>query len=39
MKPNAFLDLTQDEFQSVYGTVYAPDFRSKNITSQLTHPA
>lgn len=33
MKPNAFLDVSKDEFKQVYATVHAPDEHSRTVTS------
>lgn len=35
MKPNAFLDVSRDEFQQVYTTTRPPDEHSKNVTEEV----
>lgn len=37
MKPNAFMDITEDEFRSVYTTTYASDSSSKQKADDLIH--
>lgn len=36
MKPNAFMDVSRNEFQSVYATARPSDRVSKNVTDVLT---